>query len=222
MRPSSAFPRTSLRRTANRCAPYPTVRRSKCPIPTRCDSTNWSAGSMQLEDRLAEIEREPERRSVVVGDLKLYNTRTRKIETFEPLRGRDVRIYVCGLDAVGARRIWVTRVRFCSSICCAGIFEHRGYDVTYVQNVTDIDDRSINRARETGEDWHEIVMAILSELQSFDAEARRSRTRRGTVRDQVHPADSSDDSRTDRNASMRTLRRTASTIASARFRNTAN
>lgn len=34
---------------------------------------------------------------------------------------------------------------------------HRGYDVTFVQNVTDIDDRSINTARETGEDWREIV-----------------------------------------------------------------
>ena len=34
---------------------------------------------------------------------------------------------------------------------------HRGYDVTFVQNVTDIDDRSINTARETGEDWRAIV-----------------------------------------------------------------
>ncbi len=34
---------------------------------------------------------------------------------------------------------------------------HLGFDVTFVQNVTDIDDRSINTARETGEDWHAIV-----------------------------------------------------------------
>ena len=35
--------------------------------------------------------------------------------------------------------------------------QHVGYDVDFVQNVTDIDDRSINRAKETGEDWYEIV-----------------------------------------------------------------
>lgn len=35
--------------------------------------------------------------------------------------------------------------------------QHLGYEVTYVQNVTDIDDRSIKRAKETGENWYDIV-----------------------------------------------------------------
>ncbi|MDP9111347.1 MAG: cysteine--tRNA ligase, partial [Candidatus Eremiobacteraeota bacterium] len=49
---------------------------------------------------------------------------------------------------------------------------HRGYVVTYVQNVTDIDDRSINRARETGEAWHDIVMGY---YERFKTSMRRLR-----------------------------------------------
>ncbi len=43
---------------------------------------------------------------------------------------------------------------------------YRGYRVTYVQNVTDIDDRSINRARETGEDWYKIVSDYYAEFKA--------------------------------------------------------
>ncbi len=49
---------------------------------------------------------------------------------------------------------------------------HRGYRVTYVQNVTDIDDRSINTARETGEDWRAIVER---NFLSFKASMKRLR-----------------------------------------------
>ena len=104
-----------------------------------------------------------------MGDLKLYNTRTRKVEVFRPLRGNDVRIYVCGLTPSAEAHLGHAR-SFLFFDLLRRYLMHRGYDVTYVQNVTDIDDRSINRARETGESWHAIVMGYYT---NFKASMRK-------------------------------------------------
>jgi cysteinyl-tRNA synthetase len=88
--------------------------------------------------------------------LRLYNTRTRAVEAFAPLRDREVRIYVCGLTPSAQAHVGHAR-SFLFFDVLRRFLTHRGYAVTYVQNVTDIDDRSINRARETGEQWYDIV-----------------------------------------------------------------
>ncbi len=88
--------------------------------------------------------------------LKLYNTRTRKTELFTPIRDNDVRIYVCGLTPSAQAHLGHAR-SFLFFDLLRRYLAHCGYQVTYVQNVTDIDDRSIQRARETGGDWREIV-----------------------------------------------------------------
>ena len=88
--------------------------------------------------------------------MKLYNTRTRSVEAFEPLRSADVRIYVCGLTPSAQAHLGHAR-SFLFFDVLRRYLTHRGYSVTYVQNVTDIDDRSIKAARETGEDYHSIV-----------------------------------------------------------------
>jgi cysteinyl-tRNA synthetase len=90
--------------------------------------------------------------------LRLYNTRTRSVENFTPLRAPNVRMYVCGLTPSAQAHLGHAR-SFLFFDVLRRYFSHLGYAVTYVQNVTDIDDRSINRARETGEDWYEIVSA---------------------------------------------------------------
>ncbi|MHB8145832.1 MAG: cysteine--tRNA ligase [Vulcanimicrobiaceae bacterium] len=97
--------------------------------------------------------------------LKLHNTRTRRVEFFEPLRGRDVRIYVCGLTPSAQAHLGHAR-SFLFFDVLRRYLEHLGYAVTYVQNVTDIDDRSINRARETGEDWHTIVKGYYADFKA--------------------------------------------------------
>jgi cysteinyl-tRNA synthetase len=91
-----------------------------------------------------------------VGDLRLYNTRTSTVEPFTPLRNNSVRIYVCGLTPSAEAHLGHAR-SFLFFDLLRRFLKHRGYDVTYVQNVTDIDDRSINRSKETGEDWYAIV-----------------------------------------------------------------
>ena len=88
--------------------------------------------------------------------LKLYNTRTRSVEAFAPLDGNRVRIYVCGLTPSAEAHLGHAR-SFLFFDVLRRYLEHKGFDVFFVQNVTDIDDRSINRARETGEDWYAIV-----------------------------------------------------------------
>ncbi|HEY8320794.1 MAG TPA: cysteine--tRNA ligase [Candidatus Baltobacteraceae bacterium] len=88
--------------------------------------------------------------------LRLYNTRTRSTEAFAPLDGNRVRIYVCGLTPSAQAHIGHAR-SFLFFDVLRRYLTYAGYDVTYVQNVTDIDDRSIARARETGEHWYDIV-----------------------------------------------------------------
>ncbi len=88
--------------------------------------------------------------------MRLYNTRTRTLEAFAPLDPPRVRIYVCGLTPSAEAHLGHAR-SFLFFDVLRRYLKYSGYDVTYVQNVTDIDDRSINRAKETGEDWYDIV-----------------------------------------------------------------
>src|SRR4029077_11373801 len=101
--------------------------------------------------------------------LRLYNTRTRAVEPFTPLRGDHVRIYVCGLTPSAEAHLGHAR-SFMFFDVLRRYLVHLGYRVTYVQNVTDIDDRSIEAAKESGGDWREIV-------NGYFASFKRSMTR---------------------------------------------
>lgn len=84
------------------------------------------------------------------SQLQLFNTLTGKLEPFVPLEGNQVKMYVCGPtvydDAhLGHARCYITwdvLYRFLKFL---------GYDVKYVRNVTDVDDKILNRAKERGE-----------------------------------------------------------------------
>ncbi len=99
-----------------------------------------------------------------MGDLILYNTRTRALERFEPL-GDDVRIYVCGMTPSAQAHLGHAR-SFLFFDVLRRYLTHRGYRVRYVQNVTDIDDRSIARSLATGEDWRTIVRGYYDEFKA--------------------------------------------------------
>ncbi|HEY5683179.1 MAG TPA: cysteine--tRNA ligase [Sulfuricaulis sp.] len=83
--------------------------------------------------------------------LQIFNSLTRKKATFSPITPGQVRLYVCGMTVydychLGHARVMVvfdTVVRY---------LRDRGFKVTYIRNITDIDDKIINRARENGED----------------------------------------------------------------------
>jgi len=95
--------------------------------------------------------------------VRLYNTRTRSVEEFKPLRGDDVRIYVCGLTPSAQAHLGHAR-SFLFFDVLRRYLTHRGYRVTFVQNVTDIDDRSINAAKESGQYYHDIVDRFYAEF----------------------------------------------------------
>jgi len=97
--------------------------------------------------------------------VRLYNTRTRGVEEFVPLRAGEVRIYVCGLTPSAQAHLGHAR-SFLFFDVLRRYLAHRGYRVTYVQNVTDIDDRSINAAKETGEDYHAIIDRYYGEFKA--------------------------------------------------------
>lgn len=88
--------------------------------------------------------------------LSVYNTLTRRKEPFEPLEPGQVRMYCCGVTVydychLGHARsyiVWDTVRRYLT---------WRGYDVRFVQNFTDIDDKIIRRSQEENLPWQEIT-----------------------------------------------------------------
>ncbi len=88
--------------------------------------------------------------------LRLYNSLTRKKEDFVPLRENRVGMYVCGVTVYDYCHVGHARA--------AAVFDtiyrylkHLGYEVNYVRNFTDIDDKIINRAKEEGRPWQEVA-----------------------------------------------------------------
>ena len=88
--------------------------------------------------------------------MKLYNTRTRSVEDFVPLHEGEVGIYVCGMTPSAQAHLGHAR-SFLFFDVLRRYLTHKGYKVTYVQNVTDIDDRSIREGNATGQDYHAII-----------------------------------------------------------------
>lgn len=90
--------------------------------------------------------------------LRLYNTRTHAVAPFVPLVDGEVKIYVCGLTPSAEAHLGHARSFLFFDVLRRYLAHPRnGYHVTYVQNVTDIDDRSIAASMRTGESVEEIV-----------------------------------------------------------------
>ena len=88
--------------------------------------------------------------------LRLYNSRTRTVEPFVPREDGHVRMYVCGLTPSADAHLGHAR-SFMFFDVLRRYLTHLGYRVTYVRNVTDIDDRSIAAGKERGVPWSEII-----------------------------------------------------------------
>lgn len=82
--------------------------------------------------------------------LTIYNTLSRAKEAFVPIQAPQVRMYVCGITVYDYCHIGHARVFVVFDIVYRYL-KSRGYDVTYVRNITDIDDKIIQRAQENGE-----------------------------------------------------------------------
>ena len=88
--------------------------------------------------------------------IRIYNTMTRRKEDFEPYVEGKVGMYCCGPTVYDYFHIGNARA-FVVPDMVRKYLEFRGYNVTYVQNVTDIEDKIINRAKERGVTTDDIV-----------------------------------------------------------------
>jgi cysteinyl-tRNA synthetase len=82
--------------------------------------------------------------------LKLFNTQTRQKQEFVPIEPGKVRMYVCGMTVYDLCHLGHARVLVVFDIIVRHL-RSLGYEVTYVRNITDIDDKIIQRAQENGE-----------------------------------------------------------------------
>lgn len=101
--------------------------------------------------------------------LKIYNTLTRQKEVFKPITEGQVKMYVCGMTVYDYCHIGHARVLVVFDLVYR-FMQHLGYDVTYIRNITDIDDKIIKRANENKEDYKELTERFIQAMHE-DADA---------------------------------------------------
>ena len=94
--------------------------------------------------------------------MKIFNTLTRKKEEFIPLEEGKVKMYVCGPTVYNFIHIGNARPRIVFDTV-RRYFEYKGYDVNYVSNFTDVDDKIIKKAIEEGTTAQEISQRYIAE-----------------------------------------------------------
>ncbi len=92
--------------------------------------------------------------------LQIYNSLTRQKEVFQPIEPGKVRMYVCGMTVYDYCHVGHARAMVVFDVVTRWL-RAKGYDVTYVRNITDIDDKIIRRAQENGEDFHELTARFI-------------------------------------------------------------
>ncbi len=95
--------------------------------------------------------------------LTIYNTLSRKKEIFTPKVAGKVGMYVCGMTVYDYCHIGHARVMVVFDTV-ARYFRHSGYELTYVRNITDIDDKIIQRAHENGEDFSQLTERFINAM----------------------------------------------------------
>ena len=88
--------------------------------------------------------------------LQIYNSLIRQKEPFHPIEPGKVRMYVCGMTVYDYCHVGHARVMVVFDVVLRWL-RVKGYDVNYVRNITDIDDKIIRRAQENGEDFHALT-----------------------------------------------------------------
>lgn len=95
--------------------------------------------------------------------LQIYNTQSRTKELFKPIHEGEVNMYVCGMTVYDFCHVGHARVMVFFDVVVRYL-RSRGYEVNYVRNITDIDDKIINRANENGEEFNDLVERFIGAL----------------------------------------------------------
>lgn len=101
--------------------------------------------------------------------LKIYNTLSRQKEEFKPINPGKIGMYVCGITVYDLCHIGHGRT-FVAFDTIVRYLRHAGYDVNYIRNITDVDDKIIKRANENNETCDQLVDRMVAEMhRDFDA-----------------------------------------------------
>ncbi len=101
--------------------------------------------------------------------MKIYNSLSKRKEELVTIEPNKLRMYVCGMTVYDLCHLGHARVLVVFDMITR-YFRHLGYDVTYVRNITDIDDKIINRANENGETIQQLTERFIQAMHE-DAEA---------------------------------------------------
>ncbi len=101
--------------------------------------------------------------------LQIYNSLTKKKEPFTPIQPGKVRMYVCGMTVYDYCHVGHARVMVAFDTV-ARYLRARGFEVTYIRNITDIDDKIIKRAQENGENVNVLTGRFIA---AMDEDAAR-------------------------------------------------
>ena len=96
--------------------------------------------------------------------MRIYNSMSRQKEEFIPLDGKNVKMYACGITVYDLSHIGHARQAIVYAMI-ADYLRYRGYNVKYVRNYTDVDDKIINRANNLGKDALEFSKEQIKETE---------------------------------------------------------
>ena len=117
--------------------------------------------------------------SALMPELVIHNSETRSKAVFVPREGGEISLYVCGMTVYDYCHIGHARVMVSFDIITRWL-RHLGFKVTYVRNITDIDDKIIARANENGESIDALTARFIAAMDE-DAAAL------GTLRPDLEP-----------------------------------
>lgn len=111
--------------------------------------------------------------------LQIYNTLTRQKEIFKPIHPGKISMYVCGITVYDYCHIGHARVLVAFDVITK-FLRSQGWDVSYVRNITDIDDKIIKRANENGEEFSMLTKRFIDYMHEDEA-------RLGIARPDIEP-----------------------------------
>lgn len=97
------------------------------------------------------------------AEIKIYNTLTQRKEKLEPIEPGRVRLYVCGLTTYDYSHLGHARMLVAFDVIVRYL-RARGYQVTYVRNITDIDDKILRRAKENEELFSDLTARFIDAM----------------------------------------------------------
>ncbi len=133
----------------------------------------------EIEKYLGELEKKIERLEGKGGVMRVYNTLTGKKEDLMPLTPGKIQMYACGVTVYDLCHIGHARSAIVFDVI-RRYLTFRGFEVNYIRNFTDIDDKIINRARQEGIPWDAVA-------KKYTGEYYRDMDRLGVGRADVEP-----------------------------------